>query len=413
MRFVIPLAAALLTAVAAAQSPTNLIGLTNLNSLLVKQDPSSATCPSRQCTTLIPPTLPGQPSGGTACDGRRHAVWITNGVELRLVDSNSCRDHCNPITLPGTHTASLATGLAYYEPGDLLFVVDARNRFYRFNPITGATGCTLQGGFICDATPIVPVGDQIGGLAIDDVNGLLYYTSSNFLAPAGFSILYVAPMTNPCAPICRIQFRQCGNSILGPIQGAAYDACKRTVWVTDGKQTAGYQVNLANCTMQNIACCLLNLTSGDTYVGLCLRPSESQQVGQSCSGASCPNCPLMVHTTSWAAIGGVVSFDLQNAPAPSQAILALGFGPCQNPGLGLGFLCGPLRIFLGAPAPIFAGAFPVPGGGCNGQLSIRVGVPLNPALCGFVVSSQYIVGCPGGVFQLGVTNCVDTAITST
>ena len=408
-------AATLLAAVTTAQSPTNLIGLTHANSLLVKQDANTATCVARSCATLIPPTpITGQPAGGTATDGRRSAVWISNGTELRLVDANTCRDLCPaPILMPGVFTASIVTGLAYYDPADTLFVVDARSRFYRFQPVAGATGCTLQGGFVCDASGVHPPGDQIAGLAVDDVNGLLYYTSSSFNTALPNNILYVAPIGNPCNPICRIPIRACGNSLLGAIRGAAYDACKRTTWLTDGRQTAGYLVSNSACTVQNVACCPLLLPTNDIYVGLCLRPSESQPFGRSCVGAPCQPCPALRHTTTWAPIGGSVSFDLSGAPAPARALLGIGFGPCQSPGVGLPILCGPIHVFLGPPPAIFAGPFAVNGVGCNGTLGVRVPVPLNPSLCGFVISSQYILACQGGgALGFAVTNCVNTQISS-
>lgn len=414
MRHLLPCFAAALLLVPAgrAQTPPNLIGLTSSNSLLVKQDNTAANCPATRCQTAIPPTpVTGQPAGGTACDGNRHGVWITNGTELRLVDSNSCQDLCNPIQLGGS-IASIATGLAFYEPADTLWIVDARSRFYRFQPVITAAGCQLQGGFVCDAINVHPAGHQIAGLAVDDVTGLLYYTASNFTTAIPNNILYVAPQTNPCAPVCRIPFQMCGNTGMVGIRGAGYDPCRRVTWLTDGSQTAGYRVDVANCVMQNFACCPLNLPSNDIYVGLCVRPSESTSVGVSCTSPPCANCPNMRHTTSWAAIGGVLSFDLQNAPAPSRAVLMLGFGPCQSPGIGLPFLCERIRIFFGPPAPIFAGAFGVPGVGCNGQLSIRVRVPLDVNLCGAPLSSQYVVGCVNATAGgFGITNCVNTQIT--
>lgn len=404
-------AAVLLAPVGRAQTPPNLIGLTSTNSWLIKQDQTAAGCPAARCVTGLPATpVTGQPAGGTACDANRHGVWITNGTELRFVDSNSCVDLCNPIQLAGL-VGSIATGLAFHEPTDTLWIVDARSRFYRFQPLLTATGCILQGGLVCDASNVHPAGHQIAGLAVDDVTGNLYYTASNFTAAVPANFLVVAPQANPCAPVCRIPFQQCGANPLLAIRGAGYDPCRRVVWLTDGLQTAAYRVDLAQCVMQNIACCTLNLPTTDIYVGLCVRPSESTSVGASCTNPPCANCPNMRHTTSWAAIGGVLAFDLHDAPAPSQVVLALGFGPCQTPGVGLPFLCAPIRIFLGPPPPIFAGAFAVPGVGCGGQRTVRVRVPLDVALCGAPLSSQYIVGCvSGGNVGFGITNCVDTQI---
>ena len=107
----LPLAALSLTAVAAAQVPAHLVGLTAQIPTLTHRDQGSCTTLA-QCTPVaFPPTVGLPYLGGTGWDPVLSGAWISNGPVLACV-SDTCGYLCPPGPSP---TPSPITGLEVVE----------------------------------------------------------------------------------------------------------------------------------------------------------------------------------------------------------------------------------------------------------------------------------------------------------
>ncbi len=396
-----------LLATVGAQTPQQLVGITDSSELLTQD---LATCSIRPCKTLQEPLI-SPATGGTAVDANKGWIWLSKGASLWAVEASGCRVVCKP------HNLGIGniTALAFYEPKDTLVIATDRHIIY-----TAATSdrsgplCPVRLLTKCDASSLVPTStgtrNFIGGLAVDDAHAMVIYTVSDFAAGAQASTVYVAQLGSECRPICRFPLRACGNQLLGPLTGAAFDPCKSQLFVTDGGQVSNliFPNTIRACQTHRFGkCCPVKLASGGRYVGLCLVPSQSTLTGRPCLGRPCPQCTTMKHTTSWAAIGSSVSFSLDSAPAQSRAWLMLGLGPCSSPGITHPLLCGPLYT-----VPLLTGIGPLPTNGglsqCDGHAGHSLSIPANPSLCGAILSSQFVVLCSQG--GLALSNCASTAI---
>src|SRR5262245_8789200 len=154
------------------QSPGALIGLTGGSTLLVRQDPT--TCSATSCATsghaLVDPA-----AGGTAFDSLRQGVWISAGKALSLVDPTSCKDLCPPQDVAQLGLLGYVSGLAHHAPSDTLLVATTANVLYSVRPT-----CPPVVLGKCDLTPSIFTGSTVGGLAVDDANGIVFFTASNF-----------------------------------------------------------------------------------------------------------------------------------------------------------------------------------------------------------------------------------------
>lgn len=397
--------AALLLPSAWAQAQT-VIGLTNKTPLVVRQ--SITSCRTAACKPVGHAKTPHPASGGTAFDATRKGVWITSGSVISLVDPLGCRTMCRPTKLA---IGGEATGLAMYEPKKVLLVPTTADVIYTVSatcPPRVLTRCNLRG--------VIPAGWKVGGIAVDDARGLVFFTASNFgVVGTPMNVLYVAPIGSPCKPICKMQFRQCNNGVLRHVTGAAYDPCKRMLYVTDGFQTSEYSVaDPRRCQIRHVKCCPLKLVSGDSYIGLAVLPTLPRGVGKSCTQRPCTFCPTMRHEL----LGGLptlanssFSLDVVNAPRNALVYMFVGLGPCSS--LGFPFGCGRIHVSLTAPGPIPLGPISTgAGAGCTGSAKFTVPIPPNPALCGRTYSSQGFVLCKSAVgLGHGLTNCQTWTIT--
>ncbi|MCC6672695.1 MAG: hypothetical protein IT458_16645 [Planctomycetes bacterium] len=403
-RLLAPWAAFALALPLVSQTPQVLIGNTSAPSLLVRQ--SLGTCNTQVCPLGLPaPALNFH--GGTAYEALRGNVWVSNGPLIQVVKPGTCAIFCPPFPAPGPGPV---TGLAVLEKQRRIYMS------HQGNVISWhALSCPVSPIGSCPAP--VPAGSQIGGLALSDVKDLIFYSASVWAAgvPAN-NIVFVAPLQNPCTPICSFPVPLCGNNPMGPITGLAFDDCKFVLYATDGKQTVGLFVNVtaAGCNTQMVSCC--PNTSGTPLIGLCLEAAHATSSGASCTANPCPACPTMTAGTIGDATLANPAFaiTLSGAPSGGTAYLVLNLGACSPPGLPIPPFCGPLLVPLGAPGPIVLGGFPLAGTPpCGGGATVGLPIPPNPALCGFNLAAQWLVLCPaGGLLGTGVTNCITIPISA-
>ncbi len=374
-------------------------------------------------------------AGGSAYDSRLGGLWITNGLTIACVDVATCKFLCTTQNIP-LPPLSLqrpwCTGLAYVDSGALgssatspgwLFASYNTGDIARID----TSNCALKATF-CKAGGL-PTGYSIGGLATDDVKRFLYVGASATTSTGVSHIITVARIdptpsssTPWCTPFCRIVPPGCtSSSPLGPIQGLAHDACKSMLFVTDGKQTLwGLVLFSASgaCSLTQLGCCPLNVgTSGDTYTGICLRPTPATSSGQSCTLPACNSCGTVMQAAlvGEATIGNpAFGLGLRNAPSNSDAAaFALNAGTCTSPGANLGY-CATVRVPL-VPAPLVLLFFGLPavGGTCSRNLTIPAPLPVNASLCGQRFAFQWAVRCPASASapsNFGITDCLTATV---
>ena len=401
------LAAALPGAVA-AQTPPELIGLSAAaaTTRVVRQDWTD--CTTTGCATLLAaPTAAN--AGGTAYDATRGVVWIANGLLLEAVDPVSCRVVCGPQSLPATGAGVRITGLAVVEAAGVMLVAASDNSILEYRLACPISTLVRR----CDATPALPSGHSIGGIATDDVGDLVAFSSSDFQNPAApGNVIHVARRGAPCSPICRIPVPACGTTRLGPLTGVAFDPCRNVLWATDGSATVGLRIGgPALCgPVQQVQCC--DFPGPGRFVGLAVAPSRATAVGTNCTSQGCPNCPQMAHRSVGDAALGNPSFALElvNAPAGARVAMWINAGPCNPGGPIVPPFCGPVLVPI-APPPVVVSLGTGPGLGCSGAVQVPLPIPLDPALCGGVLSSQCFGICTTGLVGTFVSNCLSWQVT--
>jgi hypothetical protein len=241
-------------------------------------------------------------------------------------------------------------------------------------------------------------GDAVAaGIAYDEVEDLLFVSVSIPGTPGYANLLYVMSAAAPCQSVCETRLYTCSVDL---VTGLGFDAGSRKLYVTDGQTTQTVDVlDARRCQVRYGPCCRKQTTP--VYRGLAVVPCwEKTTHGHPCTGAPCPSCPNMhPGTVGDPAIGTAFEVTLNDAPAASQAWLMLSFGPC---GAGVPLpppFCGVLYPDLGAL--FFLPPVPVLGNPpCNGAASQFLPLPVNPALCGQSVCTQWLVVCAGFGFGL-------------
>jgi hypothetical protein len=155
------------------------------------------------------------------------------------------------------------------------------------------------------------------------------------------------------------------------------------------------------------SCCSLPPPApGDTFIGLAVRSGRATSNGAPCANGACPPCP-MVHSLGGSPNLGNATFSLNltGAPLSSIAWCGIGLGPCAPVGPTIPPLCGPL--YIGPHIMTLGGMFTPPGAGCGGSVSFGLPLPVNPAFCGVVLSSQCVALCGTTTFPgWSMSNCL-------
>ncbi len=377
-----------------AQSDSRFMGLTAGTPLLQTQDIS--TCAASVCAPPGFPSTSAACAGGTAYDTRTRGTWISNGAAIAKVDSrNPFCDYQCPITLlpPSPIANGVVTGLAHHHRLNQLWATTSNNNLRRFE-ITN-NGCGLVDTGLCHIN--LPLNLTLTGIAIDDVNGRVFYSASSWTGPsiAGGQV-FVATQLDPCNPFCAVPVANCPNGTpLQQLRGIAYDACTDTLFVTDGQTTVRGQLSsTVLCQMALVGgCCPNPLPQTEPYVGLSIEPSTEATVGAPCTNGACPNCSPS-HGLVGDPVLGNLDFGVagRNLPANTIAATFFNIGPCDPNGLLVPPFCGPLHVNL-TPTLL---AFSQPTGGsigCTGSTFLQISVQADPALCGLVISTQVMGIC--------------------
>ena len=148
-------------------------------------------------------------------------------------------------------------------------------------------------------------------------------------------------------------------------------------------------------------------------IGLAVRSGRATPSGGPCNNGSCPPCP-MVHTLRNSPNLGNAQFglDLNGVALGGNLTWCLiGAGPCMPIGPVIGPLCGPLWIgpYMGSLGPNVSAA----GVGCGGFETFNLPLPLIPAFCGSIISSQCATICPTAAgIGTAMSNCLSWELQS-
>lgn len=348
------------------------------------------------CTTLTPVRAAAPFAGGTAYDPRYGTVWVSDGVTLAEYYTGvarACRARCTPFRAVVSDPNALVSGLT---------CSDARPRLFQLATRPGVMELTVYDNVRCPAQPVqcrlsLPGDAVAAGLAYDEVDDLLFVSVSIPGANGYSNLLWVMPASAPCQVICETRLFTCSIEL---VTGLGFDACSRKLYVTDGHTTQTIDViDARHCQLHYGPCCRKQIAP--VYRGLAVVPCwEKITHGRPCTSAPCPSCPNMhSDTIGDPAIGTAFQVTLADAPAAAQAWLMLSFGPC---GAGVPLprpFCGVLypdlgNLFFLPPVPVL-GAPP-----CGGDASQLLPLPVNPALCGHSLCTQWLVACQGFGFGL-------------
>lgn len=394
------LAAATLASAVVAQTPNNLIGLTRSTPILDQRDHVTCT-PMPFCAPAIPPAPAVPYAGGTAWDPIRNAAIISNGFLLATVDPNTCAMLCPPIPAPTVSPNAMVTGLEMVESQNQIWQLDS------FGALTRLTHtCPPTVISVCNTGLPLTATMATGGLAVDELNGYVFYGYSDF--SGAVNTVRVATVANPCQIVQIATPAPCGAlPPLRGITGVAVDAGRQVLYLTDGFQTIGWQYAPAGLgvTFFGQSCCALPPTiPGDQWIGLAVRSGRETSTGTPCATGSCPACPTSHVLRNSPNLGnGQFALGLDNLPLSSFAVAGIGVGPCLPVGPVVAPFCGPIHVALPTITTI-GPAFSPAGAGCGASVNFPLPLPNNPVFAGLVLSSQCAIFCAGGGNAL--SNCI-------
>ena len=348
---------------------------------------------------------------GSAYDPRYQTVWVSDGTVLAeyQVDSpSSCTPRCNFFKGSKANVNAWISGLA---------ISDNKPRLFQMSTLPGYMEIATydMSTTKCPTNPVfckTPISTQAvaTGLAYDEIHDLLYIVVDDPIATGGwFHTLYVAKASSPCNFICKAQIFSCSSNLS---TGLAYECCRQRLFITDGQVTQTYYVgNAAQCQIKVGPCCKKQLSP--VWRGLAVIPGwHNKVVGVSCTSPVCATCSSMqMYTVGDPSLGSTFRIGLQNAPSGGFASLYLKLGTA---GTGLAFpppFCGTWYAF----PQIFA--FPMgPLGGsgtCNGNRNEALPIPPHMSLCGRTFTAQWFLFCTNGSsFGLGFSNGLEFSIAS-
>ena len=358
--------------------------------------------------------------GGAAYDPTNHSVWVSDGAKIRNLDmaGKTLCEFTPTLTAPKWAVTGLAFNRAKRQLIQLELGSDPSGT--RMNVrLYDATKCPPAAlPLACKGRTMTGTSVNSAGIAYDGARDLIYYNESI----SGFfgwdNILHVAKLSAPCTDINTGSPMKVTNCVKGfgpPVTGMGYSECGQKLYVTLGDQTRVLQMTVpslgmfTDLTTKNNGgrCCTHQLTKNDNYQGLAVMPGfESVVVGKSCLGSGCQSCSPMSLGLVGSPVMGNPEFAIvvNGAPAGSIGSFYLSAGACSS-GLSLPGICGPIYPAVSGPMPLLIGSFALTGSGCSGTVSIKTGVPIDTALCGFTMCTQWLVVCPNGS-GAGLTNAM-------
>ena len=366
-----------------------------------------------QCKTSFPVRAPVAYAGGTAYDPRYQTVWVSEGwtlSEFYAQNNPLCKQRCK------TRKASFANPQAYVSG---LACADKKARLFQLATLPGymeiAVYDNRQTTQRCPTKPVfckrkLKPKSIATGLAYDEIRDLLYINIATAVSGGGFSnLLWVSKASNPCQIICEKAYYHCGK---GMVTGLAYSTCGQRLYATDGQITQPYvMLDPLHCKFKTGKCCKKQITP--FWRGLAVIPGwKAVSSGSSCTQAPCPTCPSMkMFTSGDPSLGSTFGIGLQDAPSGAFAALYL---KVATAGTGIPLpppFCGTWFAFpsvFSYPVATLPGPAP-----CGGKTLQSLPIPVNPNFCGIKVTSQYFVFCvSGSSFGLGLSNALTWTIAS-
>ncbi|MBK8979649.1 MAG: hypothetical protein IPM29_27435 [Planctomycetes bacterium] len=342
-------------------------------------------------------------SGGAAVDPVRNSLWHSQGTRLLELGLDTCATGCampadlvlGPVSRVGGLTFDATAGtLLHVEsvPGIAAVVT------YGF---TATGGCPTRIG-VC-RFPLPTAAHHAGAIALDRADDLLFVAASDF-GPAGPQnrILVIDRNGPGCDPICYLPALACNRGTLQAIRAMAYDACARRLYVSDGRQTAVFVVQMGSTRCPTLiaeSCCPTAAPGGQLWAGFDRLPTAPRQLGGGCLPPRvCPTCPTVPRLTATGlpVLGNAgFGFRIEDAPNTSTGFVVVNVGPCGNVPFGCGTLFAQPPVLAIGPAPMLGAA-------CGGSGAFPLALPDNVALCNLLLCAQGLVVCQAG--GLGLTN---------
>jgi hypothetical protein len=387
-------------AAALAQTPANLIAYTLNGSAIFQGD--HATC------TQISLCATGQPStglflwqGGIAYDSSRSEVWVSNGNLLGRYNGTTCGATFGPVLCPRTPGFDVC-GLDVHDALNQLWIIDNANVITRVTNNNSLTLVTthLITGLAAGQTPT--------GISIDELRGLVFYSTTDFSSPTGNGFIYVAPISSPGIPFQSWPVVDCITTTNGRITGLAVDAGNSVIYWTNGRGTFKVSYVYTASPGPTVAftpgsCCIMLAPLGDPFMDIAIKWGGATSSGAPCASGTCPSCPMVHSLRNAPLLGTTLQLGLDLAPVGVPAWCLINVGSCAGSAGTIPPLCGP--VLVPTSAAVTLGFQITTGGGpCTGTTTFLLPLPPNPALAGLPLASQCIALCP----PTGVTmsNCL-------
>jgi len=376
-------------AVAVAQAPANLLGITlnpsPTNALIARVSHNTCSTLTTCQTVLLPSSLWYWP-GGTAWDGTTNSAWATTGTLLTRQSPTTCAVNFGPVPCPRS-PGSVATGLDLHDALNELWTIDNNGWITRSQNNPGLafvnahnTGLTTV-GFVATSA-----------ITIDELRGLVFYSTCDFQFGQGW--IYVAPLANPGAWTQVTPVQDC-FTVQTLITGMACDAANSALYWTNGRGTFRWTYTVAGPTVTFApgTCCIQTAPFPDPLTDLSMQWAPAVPMGAPCANGACQPCPMSHVLRNAPLLGTTLQLGLDLAQVGMPTWCLVGIGSCSPQGT-VPPLCGPLLVPLGAASLTLPMQFPVGGAGCTGSTTWLLPLPANPSLAGLPMASQCIGLCP-------------------
>jgi hypothetical protein len=338
----------------------------------------------------------------------REVLWVSNGPQIAAVLPGTCTLFCTPQPAPLQSPFVTVTGLEVVESQNRLWMLDSNGVVYQCS-----LACQPAVLATCNTALTFASNWSTGGLAVDECNGIVFYSYSNWSSSA--TVIAMARIATPCQLFNQVPLpTSCGMT---GITGLAVDGCHRVLYVTDGIITMSWNYVVGTgptptVTFGNLTCCTLSTPVGP-LAGLALRTAGAVSTGGACSNGSCPSC-AMNHVLRGSPNLGNASFglDVNGAAFDTFIWCVIGIGGCNSTGPVIPPLCGPALV--SSPTLGTLGPFHAPlGGGCSVYAPFNLPLPMMPGLCGMPLSSQCIALCAtGSPLGTALSNCLSWQLQS-
>ncbi|MEM7201027.1 MAG: hypothetical protein AAF628_12210 [Planctomycetota bacterium] len=358
--------------------------------------------PATQCS--LGRTLADGWDGGVAYVPARNTTWYSDGAELTEI-AGSCGLACSVTPKLVLGRLSRIGGLAASPGLEELYQVESIAGRAAITTYSISAGCAVAGGSTTFTLP-TPF-HRAGAIAYDGARQHLWVASSAFWIGGAANVLYLFERTRTgWSQLCTAPVDSCSRPAVGQIQGMAFEACRRVLWIADAgrvyEQSVSYRTPCP--TLTSLGCC--GSPGGEACHGLDVELGQVQSVGSSCTSRGCVSCPNMVLAVRGRPVVGNKAVQLQvlNGPTGGTGFAMLNGGPCR----GVPFACGQLYPSLVTPWIVVPMGTLAGSRRCDGDAFFTFPIPNNYGLCGVELCAQGLVICPS--LDLALTNGLNLLI---